>query len=246
MRYLILSDIHANREALEAVLTDAEGSYDEVLCCGDIVGYAADPNAAVDWVRAHVRLTVRGNHDKAAADSEGLEWFNAAARSATLWTQRELTPENLEYLRGLPRGPMRADGFQLVHGSPLDEDAYLVHPGDAAQLYGYLEVPETFFGHTHLQGGFIISQAGARGINPPLPMENQVELPLPDNAAVLINPGSVGQPRDHDPRAAYAFYDPDERLVVYKRVVYDIETAQRKIAAAGLPERLALRLAAGS
>ncbi len=246
MRYLILSDIHANWEALEAVLADAEGSFDRVLCCGDIVGYAADPNAVVDWARTNAHVVIRGNHDKAAAGSEDLEWFNSAAKAATLWTQRSLTPENLEYLRNLPRGPALVDDFQLVHGSPLDEDEYLVTPRNAAQLAGYLETPVTFFGHTHHQGGFLIHRNDTRQINTLLPMENSMEFPVPQNAAVLINPGSVGQPRDRDPRAAYVLYTPEERLVRYRRVPYDIEAAQRKILAAGLPQQLAFRLATGS
>jgi len=246
VRYLILSDIHANLEALEAVLAHAEGSFDRILCCGDIVGYAADPNAVVDWVRTNAQVVIRGNHDKAAAGSEDLEWFNSAARAATLWTQQTLTPENLEYLRGLPRGPALVGDFQLVHGSPLDEDEYLVSPRDAAQLTGYLETPVTFFGHTHYQGGFLIQRNDTRRIHALLPMEDSMEFSIPNGTAALINPGSVGQPRDGDPRAAYALYMPEQRLVYYRRVPYDIERAQRKILEAGLPQQLAFRLATGS
>jgi predicted phosphodiesterase len=120
VRYLILSDIHANWEALETVLDRATGKYDEVLCCGDLIGYGADPNAVCDWCRAHVKVVVRGNHDKASVGLEDLEWFNPVAKAAALWTQAALTPENAEYVRNLPQGPITMDGFQIIHGSPLD------------------------------------------------------------------------------------------------------------------------------
>jgi predicted phosphodiesterase len=122
VRYLILSDIHSNWEALEAVLADAGGSFDEALCCGDLVGYGADPNRVVEWVRSNVRIVVRGNHDKGCAGLEDLDWFNPIARSAAQWTAAVLAPENLEYLRNLPKGPIPLDSFQILHGSPLDED----------------------------------------------------------------------------------------------------------------------------
>ena len=109
MRYLILSDIHSNWEALEAVLKDAAGAYDTVLCCGDLVGYCADPNRVLDWCRANVKRIVRGNHDKVVAGLDGLEWFNPVAQAASLWTRHELTPENLDYLANLPKGPLTVD-----------------------------------------------------------------------------------------------------------------------------------------
>lgn len=246
MRYLILSDIHANWEALEAVLADAEGRYDQILCCGDIVGYGADPNRATEWVRANVHSVVRGNHDKAIIESEILEWFNPVAKAATRWTQNELTEPNLEYLRTLPKGPALVEGFQIFHGSPFDEDDYIVTPADALQLQGYLEVGLSFFGHSHLQGGFLIHRSGVRSIRPVSDGQQQAVLDLAEDSTFLINPGSVGQPRDSDPRAAYALYHPGERLVVYRRVEYDLAKAQRKIVQVGLPEVLALRLAVGA
>jgi hypothetical protein len=131
VRYLILSDIHANWEGLEAVLEHAAGKYDQVLCCGDLIGYGADPNAVTEWVRAHAAAVVRGNHDKASVGLDDLEWFNPVARAAAVWTQRELTPENAAYIRNLPKGPLMLDGFQVVHGSPLDEDEYILGAADA-------------------------------------------------------------------------------------------------------------------
>jgi predicted phosphodiesterase len=245
VRYLILSDIHGNLEGLEAVLEHASGKYDQALCCGDLIGYGADPNPVVDWVRAHVSAVVRGNHDKASVGLDDLEWFNPVARYAALWTQRELTPENVAYVRDLPAGPLRLDGFQIVHGSPLDEDEYLLGPSDAAQVFEYLETPLTFFGHTHLQGGFIRNQDRVETIDRTPDGEERRTLDLHSDCVYLINPGSVGQPRDGDPRTAYVLYNSDERFVIFYRVPYDVEKAQGKIRRAGLPPLLADRLAAG-
>jgi len=245
VRYLILSDIHANWEALEAILSHAGGHYDQIVCCGDIVGYGADPNAATDWVRDNVTAIVRGNHDKAVYSSEGMEWFNPAARHATEWTQREMSAGNLVYLGSLQKGPIWADDFQLAHGSPMDEDDYVVEVEEAAQLYGYLDSAVTFFGHTHMQGGFLLHRNGTRRINQVQPDEHILKFKIEEDFACLINPGSAGQPRDGDPRAAYAIYVSDERLVIYHRIGYDIEKAQQKIIQAGLPHSLAQRLAKG-
>lgn len=245
MRYLILSDIHANWEALEATLEQAAGRYDKILCCGDIVGYGADPNRVVEWSRETLAAIVRGNHDKAGAGLDDLEWFNPVAQAATYWTQAELTPANLEYLRNLPRGPLALEGFLMLHGSPMDEDEYLVNSYDAAQVRGYLESALYFFGHTHLQGGFLFAPGGVRRLARPEPPEDSLALELEPDHYYLVNPGSVGQPRDQDPRAAYLVYSPGERLVTYHRVPYDIPKAQEKIRRAGLPYLLAERLASG-
>jgi len=118
VRYLILSDLHANLEALEAVLNASAGLYDQTICCGDLVGYGADPNAVADWVREHCPLVVRGNHDRASTGQEDLEWFNPVARAAAVWTLETLSPENSAYIRDLPRGPLVMEGFEVVHGSP--------------------------------------------------------------------------------------------------------------------------------
>jgi predicted phosphodiesterase len=245
VRYLILSDLHANMEALGAVLDDAEGRYDEVLCCGDLVGYGADPNAVVKWVREHCSITVRGNHDKACTGLDDLEWFNPVARSAALWTLETLTPENAEWTRDLPRGPIVRDQFEVVHGSPCDEDEYVLAAEEAEQAFGYLETRLAFFGHTHIQGGYIWNQSRVETIARPSLRGNRHIMEIDPGCAYLINPGSVGQPRDGDPRAAYALYDSDAQMVTYCRVPYDIVTAQRKIRDSGLPPMLADRLAVG-
>lgn len=245
MRYLIVSDLHANLEALDAVLAQSSGSYDRVLCCGDLVGYCADPNPVCDWVRQNCSIVVRGNHDRASTGQDDLEWFNPVARSAAIWTQQNLSSENSEYILALPRGPVTIDGFQLFHGSPYDEDEYVIAAGEAGQAFGYLEARAAFFGHTHVQGGFIWNQSRVETI-PRMPARSSSQsLVIDPECAYMINPGSIGQPRDGDPRAAYSIYDTEAREVTYWRVEYDVAGAQRKIHAAGLPPILADRLAVG-
>ena len=245
MRYLILSDIHANWEALEAVLDRAAGQYEKIVCCGDLVGYGPDPNAIVDWVRSNVAVVIRGNHDKAAVGLENLEWFNPVARIAAVWTQGELTAENGEYVRQLAKGPLAVDSYQIAHGSPLDEDEYLVGGAEVAQAFAYLDRNVTFFGHTHVQGGFALMRGRGRMLHGPSPDEESAGLDLDPDGAYLINPGAVGQPRDLDPRAAYVLYDPENSGVEYHREEYDIARVQAKIRRAGLPDFLAERLAVG-
>ena len=246
MRYLVLSDIHSNWEALDAVLAKSEGAYDEIVCCGDLVGYGADPNAVVDWARSEVKLIVRGNHDKVCAGLEDdLDWFNPVAKAAALWTRDVLTTANLDYLRSLPKGPIDAEPFQLAHGSPLDEDEYLVSASEAQLLFPYLDNPLTFFGHSHLQGGFAWSRLRVEAIDKVRRDTEKRFLDLKPDTAYLVNPGSVGQPRDRDPRAAYILYDPDDGYLSYHRVSYDVESTQEKIRKAGLPAMLAERLKVG-
>jgi predicted phosphodiesterase len=238
--YLILSDIHANLEALQAVVADAAGQYDRILCLGDLVGYGADPNAVVEWTRENARVIIRGNHDRAAAGSEPLESFNPAARLSTHWTRNALTTANREFLERLPRGPLPYEGFDLIHGSPADEDEYLITLADVALIRPYLGAQLSFFGHTHRQGGFLLARRATSTIRPELRLE------IEPDYLYLVNPGSVGQPRDSDPRAAYAMYSPVEGAVEFRRVAYDIERAAAKIRAAGLPDSLAARLFEGT
>jgi len=245
VRYLILSDIHGNLEGLEAVLAHAAGKYDQALCCGDLIGYGADPNAVAEWACAHAAAVVRGNHDRASVGLDDLEWFNPVARAAAVWTQQTLTPDHIDYIRNLPKGPLMFDGFQVVHGSPLDEDEYLLAAADAGQVFCYLETPLTFFGHTHLQGGFIWNHARIETIGKTPRAEERQTIELDPECAYMINPGSVGQPRDGDPRASYVLYNPDEHFLIFYRLPYDVRKAQDKIRRAGLPPILADRLAVG-
>jgi diadenosine tetraphosphatase ApaH/serine/threonine PP2A family protein phosphatase len=250
VRILILSDIHANLEALEACLAAAP-AYDRVWNLGDVVGYGANPNEVTDRSRQLGEFIIRGNHDKACSGVTSLDDFNPVAGIAVLWTRQRLTPENLNFLHDLPAGPLSPmEGVQCVHGSPRDEDEYVLMRRDAYSMLGHADAPVTFFGHTHVQGGFWIddekNQEG--GLEPKYVSRNgkqELTIELDATARYMINPGSVGQPRDGDPRAAFAFYDTDQRTVTFHRVPYDIAAAQEKIFAAGLPERLAIRLEQG-
>ena len=245
MRYLIISDLHSNLEALEATLKSAKGEYDRVLCCGDLVGYGADPAPVLEWAKSSSATIVRGNHDKACGGSEDIEWFSPAARAAALWTREVLSPEHLTYLQNLPRGPLNVDELQIMHGAPLDEDEYLISPAEADYQVSTLERWVNFFGHTHYQGGFRHHRNGTRRIPSPAAWETESVLELQRDELFLVNPGSVGQPRDGDWRAAYCIYAPEQRVVLFRRTPYDVTSAQRKIRAAGLPEILAERLSAG-
>jgi predicted phosphodiesterase len=242
LRYLVISDVHANWEALEAVLHAAKGQYERILCCGDLIGYGADPNAVVEWTKENCHSVIRGNHDKAGVNLAELEWFNPVAQMATVWTHSALTPENMEYVAGLPAGPLMVEDFTMVHGSPLNEDEYLINISEAQEAFAYQPSQVVFFGHTHVQGGFEYYKRKTRRIQPTAELSL---LELEEESAYLINPGSVGQPRDENPDAAFVIFDSEARELVYFRTPYDIEKAQAKIRQAGLPGVLADRLAVG-
>jgi predicted phosphodiesterase len=250
VRILLLSDIHANVEALDACLAAAP-QHDMVVNLGDIVGYGASPNEVAERARALGQVFVRGNHDKAATGLMELDDFNPMAAAAAIWTRDQLTPPNLNWLRALPQGPVSLPDFpdvQLVHGSPNDEDEYVVSLGDALAPLITFNSPLTFFGHTHLQGGFFANGSAADGFRPEYRTVGQPEsvtLHLKPDARYLINPGSVGQPRDGDWRAAFALYDTVTNIVYFHRTPYNLKSAQDRIFDAKLPSRLATRLAAG-
>jgi predicted phosphodiesterase len=250
VRVLLLSDIHSNLEALEACLAAAP-SYDTVVNLGDIVGYGASPNEVIERSRQIGKVFVRGNHDKAAAGLINLADFNPVAGLAALWTRDHISAENLEWLRNLPVGPLQIDGLpavQFVHGSPVDEDDYVVTPRDALEPLLTSSAAVTFFGHSHLQGCFVGNRLSSDSYHPAYKTVGQaesLELPIKEELRYLVNPGSVGQPRDGDWRAAYAVYDSEARTVTFCRVPYDLKQAQDRILGANLPQRLATRLAAG-
>ncbi len=246
MRHLVLSDIHANRSALEAALAAVEGRWEKVVCLGDVVGYGPDPNEVIDRVRALGAMTIRGNHDKASCGLADAEDFNPVARTAANWTREHLRADNLTYLQQLPPGPLEADGLALVHGALRDEDEYVFAPAQA--LEGLLESPSpvTFFGHTHFQGGFSFRDDQLEVIQlHPQPGASFAALRVESNTRYLLNPGSIGQPRDGDPRAAFAIADLDHGVVEFWRVPYNVEAVQQRMKRAGLPEPLILRLAFG-
>jgi diadenosine tetraphosphatase ApaH/serine/threonine PP2A family protein phosphatase len=246
MRFLILSDIHANLTALEAVLAAVNGRWGRAVCLGDVVGYGPDPNEVVDRVKELSSATIRGNHDKAASGIGDAEDFNPVARTAANWTREQLRPENLEYLLNLPQGPLEQDGLALVHGALYDEDEYVFAPAQA--LDGLLESPSrvTFFGHTHFQGGFSYRDNRLEVLQlRPEPGAHFAALQLEPATRYLLNPGSIGQPRDGDARAAFAIADMAHAVVEFWRVPYDIPAVQHRMKQVGLPEPLILRLAFG-
>lgn len=250
MRILVLSDIHANLEALETCLAAAP-PFDRVFNLGDLVGYGANPGEVIDRSREIGTVFVRGNHDKACAGVSSLEDFNPIAALAVRWTQKQLTPEHMEFLRALPKGPIEPEpGIQCVHGSVSDEDHYLLNGYEAFKILESTEIPITVFGHTHVQGGFRGDPANDNWgtITPDYrtrPRAEEHTLKLLKGVRYLLNPGSVGQPRDGDPRAAFALVDTDAAIFTFHRIPYDIAAAQKKIRDAGLPDRLAARLAEG-
>lgn len=246
MRYLVLSDIHANFTALEAALAAAHGRWERVACLGDVVGYGPDPNEVIDRVRTLQASIIRGNHDKAACGLADAEDFNPVARAAAQWTRAQLRAENLTFLQALPHGPIEADGLALIHGAFHDEDEYVFAPAQA--LDGLLESPSavTFFGHTHFQGGFSFREDTLEVIQlRPDGGTNFAALRVEPATRYLLNPGSIGQPRDGDPRAAFAIADLNHAVIEFWRVPYDIEAVQQRMKRAGLPEPLILRLAFG-
>jgi predicted phosphodiesterase len=246
MRYLILSDIHANLTALDAVLEAAKGRWVKAVCLGDLVGYGPDPNEVIDCVRSLGAVTIRGNHDKAVSGLADGEEFNPIARSAVLWTRQQLRPDNREYLEKLPRGPLPAGEFSIIHGAVHDEDEYVFVPAQAIE--GLLDAPSAvvFFGHTHIQGGFTLrdDQVGVLYFRPAGGNPFSA-LAIEAGTTYLLNPGSIGQARDGDPRAAFAIADLENQSVEFWRVPYDIESVQKRMAQAGLPEPLILRLSFG-
>ena len=247
MRYLVISDLHSNLEALQAVLAATDGEYEQVICCGDLVGYGPDPDPIVDWVRQNAKIVVRGNHDKVCAGVSDAEEFNESARRAAYWTRGHLKPENLQYLKDLPKGPLDVNGrFAILHGSPRDEDEYVSTTWEATDSFALLYHAVTFFGHTHLQGGFFRTQrGGVEVVSPPVAkLKTRRLMELLAGEIYFINPGSVGQPRDRDNRAAYAIYD-TVGFVEYGRASYELQTTIRKMQEAGLPEFLAHRLSVG-
>ena len=245
MRYLLLSDLHSNIEALEAVLADASArGFDRVLCMGDLVGYGANPNEVVERLRGLDPIVIRGNHDKVISGVEGGEQFNLLAMQSSLWTARALTAENRAYLAALPRGPLQIDGeFWIAHGSPLDEDAYLLGDFDAIEVFRDFPGDLCFFGHSHIPTLFALEVV--QGFYLLSPVGDDERIPLEPKTRYLINCGSVGQPRDRNPKAAFGIFDADRRTLGLHRVAYALAEAQRKILETTLPRFLAERLGVG-
>ena len=243
MRTVIVSDVHSNTEGLLAALAHAEahGGIDALWCCGDIVGYGAEPTAVIEELKARGVRSVAGNHDRAATGQMDVGEFNPVAAAAAVWTARTITADDRAWLDALPL-MLVIDEFTLVHGSvrePLWE--YLDNAPAAGAQFDRQETSYSIVGHSHLQF-WCEEQPGAW---PAMHAASDGERIVLGNSRLILNPGSTGQPRDGDPRAGYMLYDDAERAVTWHRVAYDVESAGRKIRAAGLPESLAKRLVVG-
>ena len=246
MRLLILSDLHANLTAFDATLVAASGKWDAAVCLGDVVGYGPDPATVSEKLQTITSDVIRGNHDKAVAGIMTSDDFNPVAKMAVEWTQSQLSPELMSWLATLPPGPKKAQGVVLIHGAFQDEDEYVFTPAQA--LEGLLDSSTvlSFFGHTHHQGGFSYHESDIEVLPlRPRPMEPHSALHLEPGHKYLLNPGSIGQPRDGDPRAAFAIADFDHKIVEFWRVPYDISSVQSRMYEANLPEPLIFRLALG-
>ncbi|MCY3555752.1 MAG: metallophosphoesterase family protein [Gemmatimonadetes bacterium] len=248
MRYGILSDIHGNLEALDAVLEAMAGErIGHYLCLGDIVGYGASPNACLDRVSGLTTDVIAGNHDHAAIGKLDISSFNPYAAEAALWTRRQLTPDGRRYLGGMPY-VWRNDDLFIVHASPArpEEWTYLTSPWQADEAFEAIpaDLALCTLGHTHVP--LIFEKRNAEDRSRQVPSSAlELALDLASERSYIVNVGSVGQPRDGDPRAAYCVYDTEMKQIEIKRVAYDLETAQRKIRKAGLPDLLAERLEFG-
>lgn len=262
MRVLILSDIHANLVALETVLSAAEGAYDAIWCLGDVVGYGPRPNECVEIIREYAALCVMGNHDWAVLGRPGInvDDFNPQARRAVLWTREQLSEENRAYLDQLPDVPVHppgAESFLVTHASPREPVwEYILTPSVAMENFAAFTEPICLVGHTHKPAIFrwrVYAEvvAGSSTYRPAtvdyLQPQSGTELSiaLGPEERLIINPGSVGQPRDNDARAAYAILDLDDLTWRYERIAYPIELTQGQMQEAGLPRRLIDRLSFG-
>jgi predicted phosphodiesterase len=245
MRYLVVSDIHSNKEALASVLSFVRRKrWDKVVFLGDLVGYGANPNQTVDLLRSlRPLVAIRGNHDKVCSGIEEGELFNRIALEAAMWTRRKLTRSNLQWLKALPQGPVVVDGlFAISHGTPMDEDAYIFGEIEALNIFRHTKFPLCFFGHSHFP---VIFGLSPDAITTVLTVAPSFRFKLRDGVRYLVNPGSVGQPRDGNPLASFAIFDSDSRVVTIHRIPYRLEETQEKIKRAGLPQPLADRLAIG-
>jgi len=243
MRFAIISDIHANIEALNAFFESIDSNpVDKIICLGDIVGYNANPNECIDLIRAKKIASLMGNHDSRAAGLEDLSEFNLLAADAIRWTQGVLTEQNKEYLAKLPRYLRVPKGFYAVHGSINDTDRYIYGAADALRNFKLLDkvrgLTICFFGHTHVPISYL-------GLNDSVRMNLDNVINVKKGANYLINPGGLGQSRDKDPRGSYAIYDTEAAEVSFHRIEYDIEATVAKILEAGLSPRLAERLKLG-
>ncbi|MBV9972626.1 MAG: metallophosphoesterase family protein [Candidatus Eremiobacteraeota bacterium] len=240
MRYAIVSDVHSNLESLEVML-DMLQEGDGLLCLGDIVGYGPNPNECVGLIHQRAAQAVLGNHDVAATDNFGVEYFNPFARNAIEWTQRKISKESVEWLNTLSY-EIRMPEYLMVHGAPKNYFEYILDKRAASRAFKNTDAPLIFAGHTHIAEYYSLQPDGTIDH---AHMQNGGSLQLTEGARYIVNAGSVGQPRDLNPKAAFAWFDDVERTIQFVRYDYPISEVQAKIRAAGLPEALAARLDVG-
>ncbi len=245
MRYLIVSDIHANLAAFEAVLADAEGEFDQVWCLGDVVGYGPDPNECVERLMSLPHVCVAGNHDWAVLGHLDEADFNANAQRVCLWTREVLSPSHFKYLESLPVEYV-AEGFTLVHGSPREPVwEYILYPTIALENFAYFNTQVCFVGHTHAPLTFrYVMVDETHSACDTLPFSTNGPIPLGTDR-LIINPGSVGQPRDGDARASYAILDTEAGTLEHHRVAYPVKVTQERMMKLDMPPRLIFRLGFG-
>jgi diadenosine tetraphosphatase ApaH/serine/threonine PP2A family protein phosphatase len=239
-RYAVLSDVHSNIEALDAALALTRPD-DKVLCLGDIVGYGPNPNECVAKIRELATAVVLGNHDVAAIDNFGLNYFNPAAREAMRWTQRVISAASKEWLNSLGY-EFRMPEFLLVHGAPKNYFEYILDKAGAARAFAATDAPIVFIGHTHIAEYYGLEPDGTISHKH---FQQGGQVVLEPGTRYIVNVGSVGQPRDLNPRSSFGLYDSDKRTVDIVRFDYPIAKVQEKIASAHLPEALARRLLVG-
>jgi len=240
VRYAIVSDIHSNLESLNCAF-EMIAPTDGVLCLGDTVGYGPNPNECVEMIRERATATVLGNHDVAAIDNFGLSYFNPAAREAMKWTQTVLSKENADWLNTLGY-EFRMPEFLLVHGAPVNYFEYILDKAAAARAFAATDAPLIFIGHTHIAEYYALREDGTIDHKH---LQQGGSFSLDEGSRYIVNVGSIGQPRDLNPRASFAFYEPAARTITINRFEYPIERVQEKIASAHLPEALARRLLMG-
>lgn len=246
MRILIISDIHANLTAFKAVLEHAQNQWDIIWFLGDLIGYGPDPNECVQELQKHKHIALSGNHDKAVLGQLDIKSFNREAKYAITWTQEAISEETRSYLQNLP--PKQVEGeFTLAHASPRYPIwEYILDPLTASENFNWFETGFCLVGHTHVPVIFEEQLNGFRRVNVRSPnYANGREAVLLGPERLIINPGSVGQPRDSDPRAAYALLDTDAMTWSYRRVPYPIREVQERMEKCGMPKRLVNRLAYG-
>jgi predicted phosphodiesterase len=246
VRALVISDLHSNAEALRAVLSHVRRKkFDRIICLGDFVGYGAQPNQVLDAMRMlrGTKIYIRGNHDRVASGIDEGVGFNPAAREAAVWTRSHLSTPNRRFLEKLTVGPIQSDGLMICHGSPYDEDEYVFTEHHAAQIFVEYDAPIIFYGHTHLP---VVFWTDEHRLVSGMLVRQENTFRLDPARRYLINPGSVGQPRDRNPQASCAIFDSGRMTMQFFRVPYDYTKTQAAIMRAGLPRALADRLQFGT